>query len=254
MLLLTTVALAATLQGTTQGRDFRWTGAIARGKTLEVMGVNGDVRASLASGSRAEVTGVKSGRRSDPESVEIKVEESAERVTICVIYPSRNQDSCHGKSTRRGHNNDDNNDVRVDFTVHVPAGVRFVGQTVNGEMEARDLDADADVSTVNGDVAVSTRGFAEATTVNGDVTATVGRGDWNGPAKFQTVNGSVTVTLPASLNADVRASTVNGDIDSDFPLTVRGKFGPRSVNGTIGSGGRTLSLGTVNGSIYIKKR
>jgi hypothetical protein len=254
MLLLTTVALAAALQGTTQGRDFRWTGSIARGKTLEVMGVNGDVRASLASGSRAAVTGVKSTRRSDPESVEIKVEESADRVTICVVYPSRGQSSCHGKSTRRNHDSNENNDVRVDFTVNVPAGVRFIGRTVNGEMEARNLEADADVSTVNGNVEVSTQGFAEATTVNGDVTVSVGRGDWNGQASFQTVNGSVTVTLPASLNADVKASTVNGDIDSDFPLTVRGKFGPRSVNGTIGSGGRMMSLGTVNGSIYLRKR
>ena len=254
MLLLTTVALAATLQGTAQGRDFRWTGTLARGKTLEVMGVNGNVRAALASGARAEVTGVKTSRRSDPESVEIKVEESSEKVTICVIYPSQDKSSCHGKSSRRNHNGNDNNDVEVDFTVSVPSGVRFVGQTVNGAMEARDLEADADVSTVNGDVEVSTQGFAEATTVNGDVRASVGRSDWNGQANFQTVNGSVTVTLPASLNADVKASTVNGDIDSDFPLTVRGKFGPRSVNGTIGSGGRTLSLGTVNGSIYIKKR
>jgi len=29
-----------------------------------------------------------------------------------------------------------NNDVTVRFTVHVPAGVQFVGKTVNGEIDA----------------------------------------------------------------------------------------------------------------------
>ena len=54
-MLLTTLALAAALQGT-QDRDFRWSGRIAEGKTLEIMGVNGSVRADAAGGSTAEVT------------------------------------------------------------------------------------------------------------------------------------------------------------------------------------------------------
>ena len=61
-------------------------------------------------------------------------------------------------------------------------------------------------------------------------------------------------TLPADVNADVRASTVNGDIETDFPLTITGRFGPRRLNGTIGRGGRSLSLETVNGGIRIKKQ
>lgn len=252
MLLLTTVTLLATLQGTTT-RDFRWTGTLARGKTLEVIGVNGEVRAGPASGSTAEVTATKRGRKSDPKSVEIKVEETANGVTICAIYPSQEGNSCHGGKSR-GRREHDENDVHVNFVVRVPAGVTFIGRTVNGDVEATDLEGDARVTTVNGDAAVSTRGWAEASTVNGNVTASVGRADWTGPAEFQTVNGSVTLTLPASVNADVRASTVNGDIESDFPLTVRGRFGPRNVNGTIGSGGRSLSLATVNGSIAIRRR
>lgn len=250
MLLLTTVALAAALQGSAQ--DFRWSGRLTPGKTIEILGVNGEVRASSGSGATAEVTATKRGKRSDPASVQIKVEETGEGVTICAIYPNQEGDSCHGRksrNTRRG----DNNDVEVDFNVRVPTGVKFIGRSVNGSVGATGLDADADVSTVNGSVDVSTRGWAEASTVNGDVTASVGRADWSGPASFKTVNGTVTVTLPAGVNTDVRASTVNGDIDTDFPLTVTGRFGPRRLNGTIGSGGRSLSLETVNGGIRIRK-
>ncbi len=251
-MLLTTLALAAALQGT-QDRDFRWSGRIAEGKTLEIMGVNGSVRADAAGGSTAEVTASKSGR-GDHDAVQIKVEETSDGVTICAIYPNQVGDSCHSRESRKNRrNHNEDNNVEVDFVVRVPAGVRFVGRTVNGSVEATGLTADAEVSTVNGDASVSTRGWAEATTVNGDVDATVGRADWSGTAEFETVNGTVTLTLPGSVNADVQARTVNGEIETDFPLTVTGRFGPRRLNGKIGSGGRILSLGTVNGAIRIRR-
>lgn len=250
MLLLSAVALLA-LQGTAQDRDFRWSGDLARGKTIEVRGVNGEVRATAGTGRSATVTAVKTSRKSDISTVEIRVQETSRGVTICAVYPNSTGEGCD--TTTRRNSRGGNNDVSVEFTVVVPEGVKFVGRTVNGDISATGLDADADVSTVNGSAEVSTRGWARASTVNGDVDATVGRADWTGPAGFQTVNGSVTVTLPASANADVSASTVNGDISTDFPLTVQGRFGPRRLNGTIGQGGRALSLETVNGSIRIKR-
>src|SRR5690606_8108465 len=105
----------------------------------------------------------------------------------------------------------------VDFTVQVPAGVRFTGRNVNGNVEATDLAGPSVVTSVNGDVAVSTSSRAEASTVNGNVRAAVGRADWTGPAEFHTVNGDVTVVLPSSASTEVTASTVNGDIATDFP-------------------------------------
>ena len=45
-----------------------------------------------------------------------------------------------------------NNDVTVRFTVRVPAGVTFIGKTVNGEIEATRLNGDVALDTVNGSV------------------------------------------------------------------------------------------------------
>jgi DUF4097 and DUF4098 domain-containing protein YvlB len=254
MLILTAALTAAALQGTTQGSDFRWSGTLAAGKTIEIRGVNGTVTASATGGREVRVAAVKKARRSDVATVEIRVEEHAGGVTICAIYPAqRATEGCRGESRNDRSRNWEDNDVEVNFTVEVPANVKFAGRTVNGDVEATGLTGDAEISTVNGNAEVSTRGMAEATTVNGDVRASVGRGDWSGPAEFSTVNGSVTVTLPGSVNADVSASTVNGDISTDFPLTVRGRFGPRRMTGTIGSGGRALNLKTVNGSISIER-
>jgi Toastrack DUF4097 len=236
-------------------QDFRWHGTLARGKTLEVRGINGSVTAVAASGGEAEVTATKHAHRhGDPDDVEIKVVEHAEGVTICAIYPSRHSDRPNECRPGGGRSDNDNNDTEVDFQVKVPAGVNFVGATVNGDAEARSLDGDARLGTVNGDVNVTASGTAEGSTVNGSVTADVGKGNWSGALEFATVNGGITVTLPADLSADLAASTVNGSIESDFPLTVQGRIKRQSIHARIGSGGRDLELKTVNGSIRLIKR
>jgi hypothetical protein len=44
---------------------------------------------------------------------------------------------------------------------------------------------------------------------------------------------------------------VNGRVETDFPIKVSGKMSPRHLRGTIGTGGPTLKLVTVNGSITL---
>ena len=87
--------------------------------------------------------------------------------------------------------------------------------------------------------------------MNGSVNVTMGRADWPNGASFKTVNGGITLTVPGIFDADLRADTLNGSITSDFPITVLGEVSPRRLHGTVGSGGRTLSLSTVNGSIKL---
>ena len=250
-MIATGLMLLTALSAMQQGNDFRWTGTLAAGKTIEVRGISGSLSASPASGNQIEVTAVKKTRRGDPASVQIRIQETADGVTICEVYTASAGTGCNGNKSSR--NNSERNDVVVDFTVRVPSNLRFEGSTVNGNVTASNLEGPADVGTVNGNVTVSTRSTASASTVNGTVNATLGKADWSGALKFSSVNGEVAVTLPRGASADVEASTVNGDIESEFPLTVQGKWGPRHMRGTLGSGGRTLSMTTVNGGITLKR-
>src|SRR6266536_2449371 len=220
------VPRAAAAQG-----EFHWKGKVAPGKAIEIKGVNGDVRAVAGSGD-VEVTAVKHARKSDPDEVKIEVVQHEDGVTICAVYPSdgRRENTCEAGDG--GHMNVRDNDVTVDFTVRVPAGVRFVGTTVNGEVEAAHLSSDVQATSVNGSIRISTTEYAEARTVNGSIVAAMGRATWSDA---------------------LRVTTVNGDIQTDFPLMVTGRLGPRSLRGTIGSGGRRLALETVNGSIRLRK-
>jgi DUF4097 and DUF4098 domain-containing protein YvlB len=248
------MALALLAAAPVQQNEFNWHGKIAAGKTIEIKGINGAIRAGAASGNEVVVVATKRAKRSNPDEVKIEVIEGAEGVTICAVYPT-------GRSGRMnecgvgpgGHSETRNNDVEVEFVVKVPAGVRFVGRTVNGGVNAEGLQADAEAYTVNGGISIATTGVATATTVNGSIVAKMGRADWKDDLEFNTVNGGVTLTLPANAGADLSAETVNGGIESEFPITMQGRMNPRHLNGSFGSGGRRLLLKTVNGSIRLLK-
>jgi hypothetical protein len=248
-LLLQALPVLATAQ------DFNWSGRLAPGKTLEIRGVNGSIDAS-GGGGEAEVRATKTARRSDADSVEIKVIEHADGVTICAVYPTP-RDASRPNECRPGGGgrmNTRDNDVNVNFSVRVPAGVKLSANTVNGGINVRGLDADARAHTVNGSIKLNTDGRAEAQTVNGSIEASMGRADWDGNNEFKTVNGAIHLELPGDLSTEVRAQTVNGDIETDFPLTVSGRFSRRSLQGRIGGGGRELVLETVNGGIRLSRR
>jgi hypothetical protein len=252
--LVLTAALALAGSGLA-AEDFQWRGKLAPGKTLEVRGVNGAIDASAAAGDEIEVLAAKRAHRSDPASVRVEVIEHGEGVTICAVYPdadNRRKNEC--RPGGGGHMNTRDNDVNVHFTVRVPRGVAFVPVTVNGEVKATGLDGDVTASTVNGSIRVSTNGRAEAQTVNGSIEATAGRADWTEDAVFKTVNGSITVTLPASAGAELKAETLNGEIETSFPVTntTTGRLARRRLSGTIGGGGPSLQMSTVNGSIRLR--
>ena len=246
--------MVQTAAGVAGAQDFSWSGAIAQGRAIEIKGINGDIRAEPSGSNQVEVVAVKSARRDDPESVRVQVVPHGGGVTICAVYPSRSgaqpNECAPGEG---GRNNVQNNDVVVRFTVRVPAGVTFIGKTVNGDVEALRLNGDVEVKTVNGSATFSTTGGGRASTVNGSIRGEMGRADWSDTLAMSTVNGSITLTLPPTLSTEVRASTVNGDLTADFPMTLQGRISRRRIEGTIGGGGRLLSLETVNGSITLKR-
>lgn len=243
------LAMAA---GPAMAEDFSWRGRLGAGQTLEIHGVNGGIVAESAGGGEAEVLAVKRGRRSDPSTVEIKVVEHGGGVTLCAVYPSKGlrRNTCEPGG---GHHNTNDNDVSVEFTVKVPAGVKLAAHTVNGAVHARDIDGDVEAETVNGDVEVESGGLVKAETVNGSIDAKFGRSDWTGTLEFETVNGSITLVLPADLSTDVDAEVLNGRITTDFPMGGDVRQTKRALKGTVGGGGRGLQLETVNGSITLRK-
>ena len=235
------------------GDSFSFRKAIPAGKTIEIKGINGSISATATSGAEVQVEATRRAQKSDPASVTIEVIEHADGITLCAKYPTPpGEDENECAPGGGGRMNTRNNDVQVNFQVKVPAGVRLAARTVNGDVDADGLKAPVEAATVNGSVQVSTSSWASAATVNGSIVADMGSAALPDDIEFSTVNGRIRITLPSSVNADVRVETVNGTIDTDFPITVRGKFGKQRLQGTIGKGGRRIDAQTVNGNVALR--
>jgi hypothetical protein len=247
---LTTCVWLGAAAGAAAQTDFEWTGQLAPGQ------MNGSIHAAAARGGNIAVTALKiAGRTNTASDVRFETVAHSGGVTVCVVYPSRDGRSAN-QCQPGGHGSNDvkGDDTRVDFTVQVPAGINLIARTVNGSIDANGLQGDAEGTTVNGSVTVSTTGSARATTVNGSINAAMGRAVWPNGGKFTTVNGQVTLSLPAAVNANVRMSTVSGGIQSDFPLQMANDPGPKHAEGVLGAGGQTLDITTVNGGITLLRR
>jgi len=231
--------------------SFRWRGQVPAGKLVEIRGINGSIRAEPASGQEVEVVAYKSGQVYESAGVEVRVVEHNGGVTICAMYPPVDGQPAECLPGVNSPHRGTGANVNVDFMVRLPKGVRFLGRTVNGQVEAKSLQADTEAHTVNGNVLLSTAGAAVGETVNGSITASMGK--INGASKFSTVNGAITLEMAPGAAADVHAGTKNGHIHTDFPLAVRDEFVGGRADGVIGQGGPDLTVITVNGTINLKR-
>jgi hypothetical protein len=235
--------------------DVHWQANLKPGQTLEIIGRNGGIEASGASGDAAQVEGIKE-THGDANEVFVEVVEYPDGVTICAVYE---KDARPGRCHRGGVESDHhgwswhNNNTKLNFNVKVPRGVLLKAMTTNGGIRGHDLNSVVEASTTNGNVDVATSEWASARTTNGGLTVAMGSAKWSGEVELLTTNGSVHASLPASAEFKVRAATTNGGIHTDFPVTVVGSFGSKDLNGTVGAGGRDLRLATTNGGIDLRK-
>lgn len=212
-----------------------WQGWAPAGQTVEINNVNGNVRAEEVPGDEIEVIALKRGT-GDPARVSIQVVEHKGGVTICAVYPDARRDDpfecrpSHGGGFRVASTSDsearirwDNggggdvllNDLRVDFLVRVPKGLRFLGRTVNGAISTQLFDQDVEAHTVRGDV-----DFA----------------------------------MNPATGAEVHAETATGQLDSEFPLSIHlDRVRGLSGSGRFGHSHRVVRLKTGTGNILLRR-
>ena len=253
------LVVAALLPGTLSAQETRFSPTLRAGQLLSVSTIDGDVTVTRGEGRTAEVVATKRVLKGDGSRVKAVMEETSEGVRICTIYLHRGEDdrdTCNSpnRGRRNNWNDNDNNDVEINYTVRLPAGVELNVNTIDGLVDVRGVDTPARINTVDGDIIYEGVAPSRLNTVDGDIRASI-TGAWSVDASMNTVDGSIEVTLPADAALEVRGSTVDGSFRTDFPMTVRDKWGPRSIQGTIGTGGtRSLRLGSVDGDITLRRR
>jgi hypothetical protein len=254
-LLLLAPRVAPAQDDTRRENAFTWSGTVPAGGTLFIKNVNGAVDVARSTSGRVEVTAEKRWRRGNPDEVRIEQKTSGDNVVICALQSEGATCDEHGiRSERRMRWNNDRQDVSVRFVVRVPEGTRVDLATVNGGVDVRDVSTEVRANTVNGSItARSAGGPVYARTVNGSIAVSMGSLGRADDLEYETVNGSITLELPANFGAELELSTVNGRVSTDFPVTVSGTISPRRLRGTVGDGRTRVRASTVNGSVMLRK-
>lgn len=210
---------------------------------ISLENVNGNVTIMAWDNDQVSIEAVKKGRSQEAlDATEIVIDDQTDRLHIETRY---------AKETNRRHDS-----ASVDYTIHVPRQARLDEiELVNGSLTLEGIGGDVVASLVNGEVkARELSGDAEISTVNGRLDIALSELSADSRIDLSSVNGSVDLSLPGRVDAEVDASTVHGGIKNDFGLEVdRGEFVGRKLRGTLGGGGARLELSNVNGSISIRQ-
>jgi tRNA A-37 threonylcarbamoyl transferase component Bud32 len=225
-------------------QDFNFVVPLTADGRLSLDNVNGKIEITPCSSNAVVITGVKRGSdRAQVEAVQTEIDSKSDHVTVHTRIPKK----------KFGWKKE----VKVDYSVQVPAGARLDNiSSVNGKIVISGIGGDIAASTVNGAVQVNdARKNLKLSTVNGSIVADIKETRAEQSVSFDTVNGAVTVTLPAQPNVRAKGETLNGSITSDYPeLTVKKDFPVgKHLNGSMGDGACALKVNTVNGSVTIKK-
>ena len=224
--------------------DWEWHGAVARGRSVQIRGVTGDIHAVPSTSGQVEV----SARIHEEGQVDMHVTDGTSGLTVCAVRKGAH--ACAENPLAAPG-------TRVDYEVRVPAGVHLVARTVNGGIAVDSLTSDVNAETVNGAVVISTTGSAKAKTVNGSIRACLLKPFWKKAPEFSAVNGGISIVIPKNVRAGVRAETRNGKIVSDV-AEFQGTSTENTLDGTIGRGsggaGNGLVIRTINGTIELKQR
>jgi DUF4097 and DUF4098 domain-containing protein YvlB len=245
ILSLALVASGALSAKVTEEESFSY--GLDDGGRLSVSNVNGSITIAGGTGDMVEIIAIKKADDQETlDGIEIKIRHSAESIVIETELPDS------GKWFNRNGSNG-----QVTYQITTPANTNLDSiETVNGGVVISGVSASVVAESVNGDLDLTDLvSDASLSTVNGSIDAEFAVLEGQQKVKAETVNGRISLRLPADADVDVSADTLNGSISGkDFGLKADKGFVGSDLNGKIGSGSARLNLDTVNGSIKIRSK
>ena len=218
--------------------EFHQTYPMSPGGRIRIKNAFGTVRINGWDRNEVKIDAIKTAStRQVLDEAAIRVESSGSDLNIYTKYPEMSK----------------NWQAMVEYTITVPRSIAVLdafvgiqslyiegvegnvtGKAINGELIARGLRGEANLSNVNGVIEAS---FDRLTSKE---------------VSLQSVNRGITLNLPADAGAEVSANSLYSDIKNDFGLQPRraDNLGTE-LNGTIGGGGTRITVNNEYGTIQI---
>jgi hypothetical protein len=258
LLLAALLATGCTLATAEEARE--QTVDVKPGTAVHVETRNGRIRVVEGRDGKVRIKSIKKVRATtDPrkllDQVKVVVRQKGDTLYVTAEHPA-------GSFTKQ---------YGVGFELTVPKATRLSIETHNGSALLGRMHGAAKISTRNGSIkAEHVAGALTAVTRNGSIRVGGASSAFDlrsrngsirvhiadgtqltGKSVVVTHNGSIRVSAPPTLSAELQAETRNGRVRSDFAL---GASARTRAAGKIGAGGASLALKTHNGSIRIERR
>lgn len=140
--------------------------------------------------------------------------------------------------------------------IHAEVNTTYIVNDYKGEVEINALNSQIKMNNVSGPV------VANAT--NGNVEISFTKVTPDKPNSILSVNGYVDVSLPKDVAANLQLHTVNGEAYTDWEIDVDkdatsampivAEMNMFNIEGTINGGGIPISIQSVNGDIFLRKK
>jgi DUF4097 and DUF4098 domain-containing protein YvlB len=175
--------------------------------------------------------------------------------------------------------------------LHIPADADLQIETGDGGVDVEPINGNVDIHTGDGHIRVDGAkgairlrtgdGSIEAFRLDGQFDATSGDGHIRAEGRFDRVNvktgdgpvdvralagsklsstwsihtgdGSVSLAVPDSLQANINAHTNDGHVDVGIPLQMEGRAGKNAIRGKLNGGGEFVNISTGDGSIRLNR-
>ncbi len=148
--------------------------------------------------------------------------------------------------------------LKVNYSSPFVEADQIIFKNFTNEVSVNTLDADIEFINVTGPI---TSGTIDGTTTKVEFTK-VSQGS---PITISSIDGEIDVTLPANTPANLKFSNLDGEVYTDFDVNFAKKDkdgnhsmsyigGHNSSKGTINGGGVEITLKTIDGIIYLRKK
>src|SRR6185503_1697994 len=159
--------------------------------------------------------------------------------------------------------------IKLNIKVPRTTGIFKLSSVNGGRMTVSDVTGNLELQNHSGGItALNISGTVVASTVSGSVIVSFRRVDQGAAMAFSTVSGSMYITFPATLKANVKVRSDNSKVFSDFELasdpphphtlkTDKDGFyhmpADDWIYGLVGGGGPEMLIKNTTGNIYIRK-
>jgi hypothetical protein len=155
------------------------------------------------------------------------------------------------------------------YTFMVPEGIAvkldYTSPFTSSDVQVKDFKNEIEISTMNGGInCENVSGPLIFDVINGDITIMFSAVNQSSPMSVKSINGEVDLTLPSGAKADFDLSSLQGDIYTDLDILVDKKEnengearflgGMNSIKGKLNGGGVKVTVSSINGNLYLRKK